>query len=122
MLNKSEIMIKGSKEMLSTKKQITIELGSNEVTRNKKVLTNPISQEYTENDKISMMIARVIEDEFPQIKNNSLLYDLVLYSITEKMKTVQSVENVLSYIKGTEAKEVRDVTITNGEVLIKCLT
>lgn len=122
MLNKSEIMIKGSKEMLSIKKQITIELGSNEATRNKKVLTNPISQEYTENDKISMMIARVIEDEFPQIKNNSLLYDLVLYSITEKMKTVQSVENVLSYIKGTEAKEVRDVTITNGEVLIKCLT
>lgn len=115
-------MKKGSKEMLSTEKQITIEFGNNETSRNKKVLTNPINQEYTKNDKIALMVAKVIEDEFPQIKNNSLLYDLVLYSITEKMKTVQSVENVLSYIKGTEAKEVRDVTITNGEVLIKCLT
>ena len=67
-----------------------------------------------------MLVSRVLEEELPQLKNNSLLYDLVLYTLLEKMNTVQSVENVLSYIKGNNAREVKDVSFKNGEVRIKC--
>ena len=86
------------------------------------VVSNPISGEYSDTDKLSLMIIKVIHEELPMIKDNSLLFDLVLYSILEKMKTVQSVENVLSYIKETNAKMVQDVSFKNGEVLIKCST
>ena len=36
------------------------------------------------------------------------------------VKTVQTVENVLSYIKGKNVKEIRDVRFKNGEIYIKC--
>ena len=54
------------------------------------------------------------------IKNNPILYNLILHTVTEKMKTVQTVENVLSYIKSNNAKSVEEVCINNGEIRIKC--
>ncbi len=85
-------------------------------------ISNPITGEFSDTDKLSFMIVKVIHEEFPMIKDNSLLFDLVLYSILEKLKTVQSVKNVLSYIKETNVKMVQDVSFKNGEVLIKCST
>ena len=63
---------------------------------------------------------KILQEEIPQLKDNSLLYDLVLYTIIEKMNTVQTVGNVLSYIRKNHVKEVHDVSIENGEIRIKC--
>lgn len=72
------------------------------------------------NDSLSEMVKNVLDKELPMLKNNSLLHDLVLYSLQEKMKTVQTLENVLSYIKVNKAKQIEDVSFKNGEVRIKC--
>lgn len=112
--------------MLNSEKKVTIELIENEMNNKiKDVLsnmTNPANcDDYSDTDRLFMMISSIIEQEIPQLKNNSLLFDLVSYSILEKMKTVQSVENVLSYMKETNVKTVEDVSFVNGEVRIKCL-
>lgn len=109
--------------MLKPERKVTVALmekGNPEFVE--KSITNPITGEFSDTDKLSLMIVKIIHEELPMIKDNSLLFDLVLYSIAEKMKTVQSVENVLSYIKETNAKSVNDVSFKNGEVLIKCST
>lgn len=109
--------------MLNSEKKVTIELmdqGKRKLVSEN--VSNPITGDISDTDKISLMIVKVIHEEFPMIKDNSLLFDLVLYSILEKVKTVQSVENVLSYIKETNAKMVKDVSFINGEVHIKCST
>ena len=109
--------------MLNSEKKVTIEVMDQGKTRFvSENVSNPITGDISDTDKISLMIVKVIHEEFPMIKDNSLLFDLVLYSILEKVKTVQSVENVLSYIKETNAKKVRDVSFINGEVHIKCST
>lgn len=112
--------------MLNSEKKVTIELIEQEMNNKMREvlsnMTNPVNcNDYSDSDRLSMMISSIIEQEIPQLKNNSLLFDLVLYSILEKMKTVQSVENVLSYIKETNVKTVEDVSFVNGEVRIKCL-
>ena len=112
--------------MFNSGKKVTIELIEKEMNNKMKEvlsnMSNPVTcDDYSDTDRLSMMIASIIEQEIPQLKNNSLLFDLVLYSILEKMKTVQSVENVLSYIKETNVKTVEDVSFVNGEVRIKCL-
>lgn len=112
--------------MLNSEKKVTIELIEKEMNNKMREvlsnMTNPVNcDDYSDTDRLSMMISSIIEQEIPQLKNNSLLFDLVLYSILEKMKTVQSVENVLSYIKETNVKTVEDVSFVNGEVRIKCL-
>jgi len=81
--------------------------------------TNPINK-IVKTDAISEMVRKVLNEEFPELKNNSLLYDLVIYTLTEKMNTVQNVENVISYMKENKVNEVRDITFRNGEVFIKC--
>lgn len=106
--------------MYNSEKKVTIEWMNNGNESLNKV-SNPISDGYTNYDKISIMVSKILQEEIPQLKNNQLLYDLVLYSIIEKMNTVQTVGNVLSYIKECHARGVHDVSITNGEVLIKCL-
>jgi hypothetical protein len=83
-------------------------------------MTNPISQNGSNGNKISEMVTTVLDKELPMLKNNSLLHDLVLYTLMEKVKTVQTVENVLSYIKEKNAKEIDDVHFENGEICIKC--
>ena len=107
--------------MLNSEKKVTIELIENEKNKKTSKTTNPIIHNNSSNaDKLLEMIATIIEEEFPRLKNNSLLFDLVSYSVLEKMKTVQSVENVLSYIKETNAKTIEDVSFSKGEVCIKC--
>ena len=83
-------------------------------------MTNPINKNTDNENKISEMVTTILDKEFPMLKNNSLLHDLVLYTLMEKVKTVQTVENVLSYIKENNAKEINDVHFENGEICIKC--
>ncbi|MCD7879071.1 MAG: hypothetical protein LUG16_03960, partial [Candidatus Gastranaerophilales bacterium] len=79
-------------------------------------VSNPITIKNNNANKLSEMVTKVLNAEFPQLKNNSLLHNLVL----EKLNTVQSVENVLSYIKESNVKEVKDVSFIDGEIFIKC--
>ena len=78
-------------------------------------------QRYIDTTKISGMISAAIEEEMPFLKNNSLLFDLVSYTVLEDLKTVQSVKNVLSCIKKANAKKVKEVFFKNGEISIQCL-
>ncbi|MBQ9246799.1 hypothetical protein IJ182_11105 [bacterium] len=80
-------------------------------------MTNPIKNSTA---NISDMVQKILDKELPMLKDNSLIHDLVLYNLLEKVKTVQTVENVLSYIKGKNVKEIRDVRFKNGEIYIKC--
>lgn len=108
--------------MFNSEKKVTVEW-QNEVQTKKGIhssgMSNPLLNN-SDTDKLTLMISKILQEEIPQLKNNSLLYDLVLYTLVEKMNTVQTVENVLSYIKGSHAKKVQDVSVTNGEVRIKC--
>ena len=85
------------------------------------LMTNPFTFKHSDEDKLSVMIKQIIQEELPMIKTDSLLYNLVYYSVKEKMKTVQRVKNVLSYIKESDSKLVKDVQFKNGEIFIKCL-
>ncbi len=100
--------------MQTTEKKITIEYNDNGKA------INPIFDNYSTTDKIQIMIKKILQEEIPRLQDNSLLYNLVLYTLTEKMKTVQRVENVLSYIKDNKLKKVEDVSIKDGEIRIKC--
>lgn len=103
--------------MLNSEKKVTIECTNGNFSSG---MTNPLNTNYSQNDKIALMVAQILHDEIPSLKENSLLYNLVLHTITEKMKTVQTVENVLSYIRSSNAKNVEEICIDNGEIRIKC--
>ena len=105
--------------MFKKEKKVTIEWIGKEKPTGKKV-TNPITEYNKVSDSLSIMVSKILQEEIPRLKNNSLLYNLVLHTLTEKMKTVQTVENVLSYIKESNAKAVQDVSFKNGEIYIKC--
>lgn len=115
--------------MLNSEKKVTIEWicnlnGNEKETKScsQTGISNPITNNYSDTDKLSIMIAKILHEELPMLENNSLLHNLVMYTLLEKMKTVQTVENVLSYIKENNAKQVHDVSFKNGEVRIKCST
>ena len=113
--------------MLNAEKKVTVEWINDNQEEDKdtnKLLcyrktSNPIYIAHN-TDNLSQMITNVLDKELPMLKNNSLLHDLVLYTLMEKMKTVKTVKNVLSYIKGNRVKKVQDVYFENGEVRIKC--
>ena len=106
--------------MLSKEKRVKIEWIENE-SKEVSYQTNPINGRYIDTTKISGMISAAIEEEMPFLKNNSLLFDLVSYTVLEDLKTVQSVKNVLSCIKKANAKKVKEVFFRNGEISIQCL-
>lgn len=107
--------------MLNYGQKVTIELIGNEKKKEFVNVTNPmINDDNSNTDKLLVMISNILEQEIPRLKNNPLLFNLVKYSVLEKLNTVQSVENVLSYIKETNAKTIEDVSFEKGEVRIKC--
>lgn len=102
------------------KKNIKLEFSQKQnakITEEILSITNPIANQ---TKTFSEMVKKILDSEIPMLKNNSLIHDLVLYNLMEKVKTVQTVENVLSYIKGKNVKEIQDVHFKNGEVYIKC--
>ena len=112
--------MKKVKKMYEHEKKVTLEW----INADKKdipfsyVMSNPINN----TDNFHNMVENILDSEIPKLKNNIVLHDLVLYTVIEKLNTVQTVENVLSYIKGNKVKTVQDITFKNGEVRIKCLT
>ncbi|MCD7779365.1 MAG: hypothetical protein LUH05_01680 [Candidatus Gastranaerophilales bacterium] len=106
--------------MFSEKRKVTVEWVKNSEKLKETSMTNPLNKNYSDTEKLTDMIKTILDKELPMLKNNSLMHDLVFYSLLEKMKTVQTVENVLSYIKGNHGKEVQDVYFRNGEIRIKC--
>ncbi len=109
--------------MFNSEKKVTLEwVKSNEDNRfesyNSHVISNPINN----TDKLTQMVETILNKELPMLIDNSLLHDLVLYVVVRKLKTVQTVENVLSYIKENNLKQVHDISFKNGEVRIKCST
>ena len=112
--------------MLNENKKVTLEFIENAKGNEHKEetismsMTNPIYKNSVEENKISDMVTAILDKEFPNLKNNSLLHYLVLYTVMEKEKTIQSVENVISYIKKKNAKKINDVHFENGEIRIKC--
>ena len=107
--------------MFNKEKKVTIEWITDKNGNEKSPKTsNPITDSNKISNNLSSMVRKILEQEIPRLKDNSLLYNLVLYTLTEKMKTVQTVENVLSYIKDSEAKTIQDVSFKNGEIYIKC--
>jgi len=109
--------------MLADKKKVRIELQESITKKLVKniEMTNTITNDRFGCDKLSLMVSQVLNKEFPMLKDNSLIYDLVLYSLNEKIKTVQNVKNVVSYLKEYHAASVDDVSFKDGEVYIKCL-
>lgn len=107
--------------MLNSEKKVTIEW-INKENEKQSNMSNPLKRNHNDKNKLSIMVSQILSEEIPQLKNNSLLHDLVLYSLLEKMNTVQTIENVLSYIKESDAKTVQDVSFKNGEIRIKCST
>lgn len=105
--------------MLNSEKKVTIEW-ENENNVSSTNTSNPITCNRSDSNKKKMMISQILSEEIPQIRTNSLLHEIVVYSLLEKMNTVQNIENVLSYIKGNDAKTVQDVSFKNGEIRIKC--
>ena len=82
------------------------------------VMSNPINN----TDNFHKMVENILDSEIPRLKNNLVLHDLLLYTVIEKLNTVQTVENVLSYIKENKVKKVQDISFKNGEIRIKCST
>lgn len=111
--------------MYKSEKKVTIEWEKDTDNKNKSShstsfnMSNPINR-HQESDKITSMINTILDEEFPELANNSLMHDLLLYNVLQKVDTVQTVENVLSCIKTNRAKKINDVYFKNGEVRIKC--
>jgi len=116
--------------MFNNERKVTVEWIENEglakvngkTTIVAEKMTNPINRYSSDTSKLSEMVTTILDKELPMLKDNALLHELVLYTLLEKVKTVQTVENVLSYIKENNAKTVQDVYFKNGEVRIKCST
>lgn len=109
--------------MLNENKKVKFEFVNTTKKTGKEVcmnMTNPRSCSIKDTEKLSYMVQTILEQELPMLKNNAFLHDLVLYTLLEKVKTVQTVKNVLSYIKESDTKQINDVRFQNGEIYIEC--
>ncbi len=102
--------------MLNLKRNVRIEYNTNQ----KDLTSNPIEYNSSVTENLSNLISQIISEEFPMLKNSSMLHDMVLYSLVEKMNTIQTMENVLSYIKESKIKKVNEISFKNGDINIKC--
>ncbi len=81
---------------------------------------NPVDAYHQSTDYVETLVDSIIAEEFPRMKNNSLLRNLVLESLLENMGTVQSIKNVLLYTKENSVKSIDDVFFKDGDVHIRC--
>lgn len=122
--------------MLNTKRKINLETIYDDEKKNTVSLeytaSNPIEEGMTlhssfnleeyfnSEDYLRTMVEGIIADEFPSLKNNSLLCNLVMDSLKSNMGTVQSIKNVLLYSRENSIKTIDDVFFKDGDVHIKC--
>lgn len=104
--------------MLNSDKKITIEM----LDEQNKQENFKISELMTKDESKSNieMVKSIINSELPMLQPDSWLYELLVYSLIEKVTTVQNLKNVVSCIKGNNGKSVDDISFKNGEVFIKC--
>ena len=81
---------------------------------------NPVDAYHQSRDYVEMMVDSIIAEEFPRMKNNSLLRSIVIESLLDNMGTIQSIKNVLLYTKENSVKSIDDVFFKDGDVHIKC--
>jgi len=104
--------------MFGLKRNVTVEYEG--VKTNFECVSNPLKYESGAMADLSKIIDSIIKKEFPMLKNTAMLHDMVLYSIKEKMNTIQTMQNVLSYIKESDVKNVDEISFNNGDINIKC--
>lgn len=71
--------------------------------------------------KLKEVATNILNEEFPGWIEHSNLYDLLIHVLTNRLCTMQSIKNVLSYKKELNIKQIQDVSFNNGEVQLKCL-
>ncbi len=64
---------------------------------------------------------RILKEEFPEWIENTEIYNLLVYVLTNRLCTMQSIKNVLSYKKEKNIGQIKDVYFNNGEVQLTCL-
>ena len=102
--------------MFSLTRNVTVECDE----RRKVPMSNPLEKNSSMEENLSQMVNQIIEEEFPSLKNTEMLYDMVLYSLLERLNTIQTMENVLSYIREANIKKVDEILFKNGDINIKC--
>jgi len=104
--------------MLERKRNVTVEYEG--IKTNFECASNPLADNSRLNADLSQLVDSIIKYEFPFLKNTSMLHDMALYAIKEKMNTIQTMQNVLSYIKEANVKKVDEISFKNGDINIKC--
>ena len=102
--------------MFCLKRNVTVECDK----RRKVPMSNPLEANSLMEENLSQMVNQIIEEEFPSLKSTEMLHDMVLYSLIERLNTIQTMENVLSYIKEAKIKKVDEILFKNGDINIKC--
>lgn len=71
--------------------------------------------------KIAELATTILKNEFSDKIKDIAFYELLIYVLTNRLCTMQSIKNVLSYKKEKNIKEIKDVRFNNGEVQLTCL-
>lgn len=71
--------------------------------------------------KIAKIVTTILENEFSDKIKDVAFYELLIYVLTNRLCTMQSIKNVLSYKKKKNIKQIKDVCFNNGEVQLTCL-
>ncbi len=71
--------------------------------------------------RMAKIVKDILKDEFSSKIEQTTLYDLLIYVLTNRLCTMQSIKNVLSYKKEQNIKEIKEVKFKSGEVELKCL-
>lgn len=71
--------------------------------------------------KIAELATTILKNEFSDRIKDVAFYELLIYVLTNRLCTMQSIKNVLSYKKEKNIKQIKDVCFNNGEVQLTCL-
>ncbi len=71
--------------------------------------------------RMAKIVKDILKDEFSSKIEKSTLYELLIYVLTNRLCTMQSIKNVLSYKKERNILEIKEVKFKSGEVELKCL-
>lgn len=71
--------------------------------------------------KIAELATTILKNEFTDRIKDVAFYELLIYILTNRLCTMQSIKNVLSYKKEKNIKQIKDVCFNNGEVQLTCL-
>lgn len=70
---------------------------------------------------VSDIVDNYLQNEFSGYIKDVDYYEVLKQILIDKLCTMQSIKNVLSYKKENGIKEIHDVNFNNGEVELTCL-